>query len=275
MVEAADLDQIFCRRKAISALLPYAILLGRDGHRGMADEILRVMKIPYSGKFVWRRLEAMLFAESSPSSFDQTIALVSPYLPWTDEFFDLNMVERWAAAASAVEFTEEVGQSLVDALLQIASNDSLRPRILDHTWGLLKNPVLLPPVCRGRSLGAGLDVVLYLRERGDVGILKSYYLLVWSEWNLLSASVVRVMETSIKEEFGGVGMWGHRKDLIERLNHISARLGRMSGHFGQEKPWIGEGVVEQAREQYMRLRDALVKIDMEAMENNYHSTQVR
>jgi hypothetical protein len=262
-----DLDRIFSKRKAISALFPYAISLERDGNQGMIDEVLRVTAIPYSRKFLWRRMEAVLFAESSSPSLDRAIALVSPYLPWTDStFYDHNTVDRWAAAALAVEHTEEVGQSVVDVLLQIASDDSLRPRIPDDAWALLKNPVSLPSVSRGRSLGTGLDVVLHVRQLGYIDVLKSYYLLVWSEWDSLSDSVINEMETSIKEDFGGVGVWGHRKDLIERLDTVLVQLDLRSTSLDQEKPEIGENCIERAKEQYQRLRDAFVTVDTEAME---------
>ena len=272
MVETANPDQILSKRKAISAIFPYAISLGRDG---MADEILRLVAIPYSRGFMWRRMEAMLFAESSSPSLDRAVVLVSPYLPWTDAFYNRHSVDRWAEAASAVEYTEEVGRSVVDVVLQIASDDSLRPGIPDHIWGFLKNPVSLPPLCRGRSLGVGLGALLYVRGRGDIQILKSYYLFVWSEWNFLPTSVIPVMETSIKEDFGGIGMWGHRKDLIGRLNHILARLDQMSRHLDQEKTEIEEDVIEQTREQHMRLRDALVEVDMEVVETHYHAVQAQ
>ena len=199
---------------------------------------------------MWRRLEAMLLAESSSPSLNRAITLVSPYLPWADAFYNQSTVDRWAAATSAVQYTEEVGQNMADVLLQVASDASLRSHIPDDVWALLKKGVSLPPVCRGRSLGAGLDV-LHVRGRRDIDILKLYYLLVWSEWNLLSDSVIDEMETSIKEDFGEVRMWRHREDLIERLNHILARLERGSGHLDQ---------VKQAKEQYTKLRGALLKV---------------
>ena len=263
MVEPGE---ILTKRKAISALFPYAISLERDGNQGMIDEILRVTTIPCSGGFLWHRMEATLFSESSPPSLNRAIALVSPHLPWTNTFYNQDVVDRWAAAALAVEYTEEVGQGVVDALLQIASDGSLRPAIPDDVWGLLKNPVSLPPVCRGRSLGTGLDVVLHVRRLEDVDVLKSYYLLVWSEWDFLSDPVINEMETSIKEDFSGVGLWGHRKDLIERLDAVLAQLDLDIGYLKQEKPWIGEDTIEQARGQYKRLKDTLVRVDIEAIE---------
>src|SRR5258708_39251591 len=110
MVEGTDPNLILSKRKAINALFPYAISLGRCGHRGMVDEVIRATTIPHSRRFLWRHMEAMLLAESSSPSLDRAIVLMSPYLPWTDVFCDQNAVDRWVAAALAVEYTEEVGQ---------------------------------------------------------------------------------------------------------------------------------------------------------------------
>lgn len=267
MVELADPDKIFSKRKAISSLFPYAISLGRGAHQGMADEILRVTPImPHSARFMWRCVESTLFAESSSPSLNRTIALVAPYLTWTNKFCNQSTVDRWAAAVSTVTYTEEVGQSVVDVLLQIASDGSLRPYIADDVWAILKKQVSLPPACRGRLLGTGLDVLLHIRGRRDIDTLKSYYLLIWSEWDSLSDSVIGEMETSIKQDFGGVGMWGHREDLMERLDHILAQLDRKSRSLDQDKLGIGEGGIKQAKERYTKLRDVLLRVNTEALE---------
>ena len=263
MVEATNPHQIFSKRKAISALFPYAISLGPDGHQGMADEILRIVMIPYPRKVMWRHMEATLFADSSSPSLNRAIALVSPYLAWIDASHDQSTVNRWAAATLAVPYTEEVGQSIVDVLLQISSNKTLRPHIPDNVWAFLKKRVSIPPTWRRRSLGTGLDVVFHIRGLGDVDILKSYYLLVWSEWDFLSDPVVSGMEISMKEDFGGVGMRGHREDLIARLDHVLAQLNRGPEYFDQEKPGVGGDAIEQAKERYTKLRDALLKLHIE------------
>ena len=250
MVEPGE---ILSKRKVISALFPYAISLDRDGNQEMIEEIRRVTTIPYSRRFLWHRMETMLFNKSNSPSLDRAIVLVSPYLPWTDAFYDQSMVDRWATAALAVEYAEEVGESVAEALLQIASDDSLRPGIPDDVWGLLKNTVSLPRECRGRSLGTGLDVVLHVRRLEDVDILKSYYLLVWSEWDFLSDSVANEMEISIKEDLSGVGLWGHRKDLIGRLIYILDQLNQMPG------------CLDRAKGHYTKLKNALQNADTEAM----------
>ena len=78
--------------------------------------------------------------------------------------------------------------------------------LLTSNRELLRIRASLLPVYRGRSLGTGLDVVLHVRGRQNVDIPKSYYLLVWSEWDFFHGSVIDAMETSMKEDFGGIGM---------------------------------------------------------------------
>ena len=267
MAEETDPDQTLSERKAISALFPYAISLGRGAHQGMANGIMRLTMIPRSTRFMWHCLESTLFVESSSPSLNRTIILVAPYLPWTDARHDQHMVDRWAAAVLAVGRVEEVCESVVDVLLQIASNGSLRSLVPDGIWALLKDRVSLPPVCRGRSLGTRLDVILHVRGCGDVEILKSYYLLIWSEWDSFSDPVINEMETSIREDFGGVRMWGHREDLMGRLDHVLAQLNMGSEYLNREKPGIDEVAIEPAREQYTKLRDALMNEERETLKS--------
>jgi hypothetical protein len=68
------------------------------------------------------------------------------------------------------------------------------------------------------------DTVRHFRGLGDVDILKSYFLFIWSEWSQLSD--VGGMLVSIREDFGGIGMGHHRDDLIKRLDHVLGQLDR-------------------------------------------------
>ena len=228
---------ILAKRKAISALFPYAISLERSGDQTMADAVLRVSRASCSRGVVWDRIWpyfATLFSEPIPSSPNRLITLFSPYLPW-DRAANPDFVSGWAAAALATPYTEQVGQSVVDALLQIASFNHLRPHIPRDVWALLKKQPFLPPYCPGRNQGTSGDVVRHIRGLGDIEILKSYFLLVWSEWNALSFSECEEMLTSIREDFGQVEKRHHRAVLIERLDHILEELGRGLDHFEQDR----------------------------------------
>jgi hypothetical protein len=95
-----------------------------------------------------------------------------------------DLIQRWGAAASAVTYTEEIAQSVVDTLLQIASEEELLPYIPANVWSWLTKRPHLPPICLGRSIGTCPHVLKAVRALKDVEVLKSYLFLVWSEWNM-------------------------------------------------------------------------------------------
>ena len=150
MIEAADPYLILCKRKAISALFPYVVYLARDGQQGMADTFLRVARASNSNyrEFMWGCVGPYivpLFGKPTTPSLDSIIILVSHHVPWDSSRVDKDTVARWAAATSAIPYTEEVGQGVVDALLQISYFDSLRPHIPIGIWAWLKRrPSPLP-----------------------------------------------------------------------------------------------------------------------------------
>jgi hypothetical protein len=246
------------RRKAISALLPYEVWRSRDGERGALDVLFRAATT--SEGLMWVRITPFiptLFNEASP----RTTVLVSSHADWEQLKDCENLICQWAAAVSAVQYTEEdteVGQSVVDALLHIASIDSLRPHIPVNIWAWLEKQPSLPPGSLGRSKGSNESVVCHVRALGDIGILKSYLLLVWSEWNLPKSSTV--MEVSIREDFSGLEMGHHREDLISRLDHILEQLRR-----AVRGPNIDHLGIGWANEFYGRLKKVLLEMDREAM----------
>ena len=213
----------------------------------MTDAVLRVARASCSRGVVWNRILPYiiaLFSEPIPSSLDRLITLFSPYLPWNRVSNPEGFVSRWAAAALATSYTEQVGQNVVDALLQIASFYHLRPHIPRDVWALLKERPFLPPHCPGRNQGTSRDVIHHVRELGDIEILKSYLLLVWSEWSCPWPPVREEMLASIREDFGQVGTRHHREDLVGRLDHILEELGRGLGHFTQDGTDVSPGESE-------------------------------
>jgi len=206
-----------------------------------------------------------LFNEASPDPPNRVVALTSPHIPWS--FWpNEHTVAWWAAVASAAPYTGEVGESVVDTLLQIASNASLAPYISFDIWAWLKKQPSLPPICRGRSVGTRDHVVRRVRDLGDVEILESYLLLVWSEWDTVSAEGIAEMCTSIREDLGGIGMGLHREVLIERLDHILGQLDRGPGHLKQHKTTFDEHDIVTAKQQYKELKNVLLEVDREALE---------
>ena len=151
-------------------------------------------------------------------------------------------------AASALPYSVDVCQSMVEALLQMADNDILQPHIPALAWEWMKKRALFRPESSWSQLGTGEDVVRKVRELGDAGLITSYLLVVWSEKNWLSTKGYKAMLDLIRGELGGIGAVGHRADLIQRLDYILSWL-------EQDDYW---------KEWYEEFRKVLLEMDEEA-----------
>ena len=265
MTEAADSHVISAKHKAISTIIIFAISLERDGQAEMLDVAVRALRwAPRSERNLWlksSRYTDRLFAEPSAPSLNRAIALISPYRTW-DSYGGEKQVTRWATAALAVPYTEEVGRSVVATTLRIASEDSLRPHIPISVWALFKERPSLPPACYGRWQGTKPDVIRYIRGLGDLEILKSYFLLVWSEWEHLSTDRLDAMEISIQEDFCGPEMGQHREDLVQRLDDILGEFGRGLGNSKQRSALFNsEDDIRGAKEGYEKLKNVLLDVE--------------
>lgn len=264
MVGASGSDLIISKRKAINTLFPYAIYLEQRGQQGMMDAILSVARASNlvasnTGKFMWRQVVlyiSRLFEKQSPTSLNRVITLISPYVPWNGALNNKIAVARWAAAALAIPYTEGVGSSVVDALFQIAFIDYLRPYIPIDIWGLLKKEPSLPPMYHGLTRGVHEYTVAHVRGLGDIDILKSYFLLVWTDRVSPDSDGIHEMETSIRENFSGTGMEQHRKDLMQRLDHVLERLDRKL----ERSSASGDSPSRKSRGKYAVLRDLLSEV---------------
>jgi len=174
---------------------------------------------------------------------------------------------------------------VVDALLQIASVGDLNPHIPVDLWAWLKRQSSLPPVCSRRSAGTTYEAVRKIRELGDVEILKSHLLLVWSEWVFIPPSGFTEMRTSIREDLAGIGMFRHREVLMEGLDRVIAGIGteghqevlaerlsfdiqlfdREAGHYSRDNVFTGAFRVLEARGQYGVLEGVLLNVDRRAL----------
>ena len=263
MVEAGNSDPFISKRKAINTLLPYAIYLEQAGQKGMIDTIIRAARTSNSapsntGKFMWHRVVlyiSRLFEKQSPTSLNRVITLISPYVPWDGVLNSTIAVARWAAAASETPYTEEVGLSVVDALFQIAWIDLLRPHIPIDIWGVLKKQPSHPSMYHGLLKGGSENIVVYVSRLGDVDILKSYFLLVWTDQYIPDSHGTRAMERSIRENFGVTGMEQHRQDLIGHLDHVLAQLNQRLEHSADD------ALLQGANRRYTKLRDTLLEVD--------------
>ena len=227
----------------------------------MADAISRAARVSNSWRFIWYRIGRYinnLFKKPRSPSLNWVIALASPQVPWDGKLHDKHTIARWAAAVSAIPYTEEVGQCVVDALLQIVHIDSLRPDVPVEVWEWLKKLPSFLPLSRGRPEGSEGAVVRHVRGLGDIEILKSYFLLIWSELGSLDDSCFTEMQVSIREDFNGIGVGRHRRDLMERLDQQLEDIEEFSSFID------GVGAAHREADQYRKLKEVLLEVDNEA-----------
>ena len=172
-------------------------------------------------------------------------------------------IPLWAAAASAVPYTDEIGQGVVTVLLRIASDDFLRPYIPVDMWSWLNRRPLLP---LARRRGGELDVVQMIRAHGDIKTLTSYLHLVWSECNIISPGALEEMCASIREDFCGIWVGYHREDLLRRLDYILGQLNLGLDHLRQYEPSLDKAVVQGMKRGYGQLKGVLLEVDKEAID---------
>lgn len=147
----------------------------------MIGKIVLAARASNSQRFAWHQVVpyvSRLFEKRSSNSLNRVIVLISPYAPWTGALNNTVAVTRWAAAASAVSYTEVVGASVVHTLFQIALIRILRPYIPIKAWGWLKRQ---PSLYLGLKVGWTYHIISCVRELGDVDILKSYLLLLLTD----------------------------------------------------------------------------------------------
>jgi len=276
MAEAADGHSIQRKRKAITALFPYAVWRERDGQHELLDIIFHLFRamvawarhkalgpLLLDGRmFMWCHIEPFvttLLIEESPDSLKQAIILASPYIPWEDFATKEPLIQLWAAAASTVPYTDDIGQSMVDTLLRIANDASPRP-IPAGMWSWLNKRPPLPPVCWGRFRGSTQRVARAVRTLGDTEILKSYLLLIWSEWDEPWWAGLNEMCASLREDFNGIGMEHHRQDLLRQLDNVLGRL-----DLGPEHPYakLDTHLIQRSKKRYGKLREVLREVDRE------------
>ena len=95
------------------------------------------------------------------------------------------------------------------------------------------------------------------------------YLLAWLVWYIPSADNFKEVEDLIKVDLNGIGMRGHRKDLINQLDTVledlKAELGLQFGIQSQLWSWLefdGEQIpfIEEALKPYKNLKEMLLKM---------------
>jgi len=269
MAESENVDELCSKHKAITSLLPYAVWQDLSGQPEMLSTLLHAARASKMLWFRWHRIRqfaSVLLSEATPHA----IVLVSPHMPWNHLADRGDLVQQWAVATSMVPHTEEVAESVVNTLLQIASEKKLLPYIPADTWLWLTKQPSLPPVCLGRYSGTKSHVVEAARRLKDIEILKSYLLLIWSEWDILYSE--GAMCTSIREDFSQVGMGHHRADLIERLDYVLGQLGQGLEYLNQHNLDINWNNLQIMEQQYGKLKEVLLEVNIEAITRLCNST---
>jgi len=266
MTKNGDVRLLRARRKAINSLFPYVLWQDRVGQQEMLDAISFAAAVSCKwSRFTWNRIKpyiTQLSKKRKPRSQNLVFVLASPHISWSNGLYDKNTVTGWAEAALQFPYDEILGWTLVDALFQITSVDSLWPHIPVGIWARLKKQPTLPYRCSGRSNGTKGDVVRHVRALGDIQVFRSYLVLVWSEWDPIRPDGFGEMCISIREDFSGIGMGRHREDLIKRLDYVLERLSYVTWC----EPSLDGIDIQRAKEQYGELKNVLLEVDREAMD---------
>jgi len=161
-------------------------------------------------------------------------------------------MQLWMKAASALPYTDDVCDSVVVGLLNMASSGQLLSHIPMVAWDWLNKRPVLPPECVALLPGATKSMVQAIHQIGGVELIVSYLHTVWSEENKLWGDDISAMGRLIREELGGIGAAGHRTDLIRRLDYVLLQLDQQQGGW-----WVKERYKEIGRE--------LLEVDETAM----------
>ena len=310
MIRAEDRGLFWPKRKALTALLPYAILQERDGHPEMLDACLYADRASKEPNFTWRHAEQHvngLFRKTSPRA---TVLLTSVWWDWLPGKED--RIRPWAAAASAISDTEdkEVLWCVVEMLLRIALRCELLPHIPTETWSWLTKWPYLPPIYSRICAGTCAHVVKAVRALKDIEILKSYFLLVWLGWSPLGSSGCMLgcpplhtipdstilirhlpdvpddrlssylsggfyeMWVSIQEDFGGSGMGDHRTALLRALDLTLPQLSSGLEYLRNFVPDLDESDPQRMRYHYLTLRETVLETEIKAITRTSHLTIV-
>ena len=213
--------------------------------------------------FMWHQIKPFittLLSEESPDPLKQAAILASPYILWQGTTGHKHLIQLWVSAVSATPHTDEISQSVVDTLLQIAFDGSLQPLIPTSIWSWLNSCPSLPLVCIRHHRAGACTVVKAVQALGDVTILKSYLLLVWSKQGHLYSDSLIEMCTSFREDFSGAKMQHHRDSLLKHLNNVLGQLDQELDYLRQQKPSPDEGDFLWMKEQYGKLKEALLEV---------------
>ena len=176
-----------------------------------------------------------------------------------------NFVRRWILAASQLEYTQKIGQCVVEVLLRMVCAYQWRPHIAWEAWRWLSGRPQLPPVCPARSLCCNdLGAISKVESLEDIEILKDYLVVVWSEWDWLAPWVCSYMCAVIRKHFGGERMKGYRDELRGRLLHIQKQLDLGLDHLRKQGSKMPATYFQPTKEAYEALLETLSEVESES-----------
>lgn len=175
------------------------------------------------------------------------------------------MMQLWIAAASTLPYTVDIGERVIDALLQMAFQDYLRPHIPAVAWEWLKKRPVLHPQSPGLKLGTTKDVVRAVRELGDIALVTSYLLVTWSEWSDLDTAGCEEVHVLVRTKFSGIHATGYRADLLQRLDYVLTWFDRGWQYVWPNRPIPTEPEFLQKKQWYERFKRELLEVEEAAM----------
>ena len=187
-----------------------------------------------------------------------------PYLEdtWFHAADKYTFVQRLVSAASRLEYTPEIGRSMVEVLLRMACVYHWRSHITREAWRWLERRPQLPPVCRARSLCCNdLGAISKVESLEGIEILKGYLIVVWSEWDWLAPWVCSYMCAVIRKRFGGERKRGHRDELRDRLVHIQKQLDLGLDHLRELGSEMTATCFQPTKEAYEALMETLSEVE--------------
>ena len=241
--------------------------MAEDGDTKLLDEVLLAISRTSQGSS-WVRSHIGPFIEQELSTWDSDVRvrIVMRALPYVeDAWFHIEdkdfFVELWRSVPEDLEYTPEIGQSVVQVLLRMACAYQWRPHI-KRVWRWLKRRPQLPPVCRARSMCCNdLGAISKVESLKDIEILKGYLIVVWSEWDWLAPWVCSYMCAVIRKRFGGERKKGHRGELRGRLLHIQKQLDLGMDHLRNQGSEMPAAYLQPTKEAYEALLVTLSEVE--------------
>jgi hypothetical protein len=257
-------DLLRSKSEVIHLLFWYTV---RQGQCRDFDAILRLAKRGFDGLSSHEHPLRLSALEMCTHASPWAVVLAGPYIDWEQErpVDAQDLISKWMVAISVAPRTEEVAGSVVDTLLQIAANRDLRPSIPADAWLWLNERPPLPPSRRDLLSGSDGDIFRTIRALDDIGVLTSYLIMIWSEWERLNSDGFTEMRMSVREDFNG---GQHQAELIQRLDSVLGELDRRSGHLDDDKLWhdkLGH-CLDDMTDEYGELKRILQEVDEEATE---------